>query len=229
MRVLLVEDERYLAEALVHLLKRAGYEADWAEDGEAGLRFARNDVYDIIILDNMLPKLSGIEVLRSLRKEKSTTPILMLSAKSETTDKVEGLEVGADDYLAKPFKTNELIARLRAITRRHEHGTAKDSMQVGDLTISMNNRTIAKEDAIVELTAKEYDIFDMLVQSQGKLVHTEALFRRAWGSTVFVEPTYIYAYISYLRAKLKQLGSYAKIKAVRGVGYKLITENGDVS
>lgn len=220
MRILLVEDEQHLAEAVQHMLKRSGYSVDIASDGERGLQYAKTGVYDAIILDNMLPKLSGVEVLRALRREHHATPILMLSAKSETSDKVEGLEVGADDYLAKPFKTTELIARLRAITRRHSHET-RDEITVGDLIISIRDKSVTCGEARAELTMKEYDLLDMLAATPGKLVPTEALFRRVWGSDLFVEPKYVSVYISYVRAKLKKLGSQVRIKAMRGVGYRL--------
>lgn len=220
MRVLLVEDEQYLAEAVQHLLKRSGYEVDVAADGETGLSYARNDAYDVIILDNMLPKMSGIEILRALRRESYETPVLMLSAKSEVMDKVEGLEVGADDYLAKPFKTDELIARIRAITRRHGH-TKNDQIVIGDLIISTNDKSVSCNATRVELTDKEYQILDMLASYTGKPVHTEALFRRAWGSEIYVEPKYVSVYISYLRSKLKSIGSTAQIKATRHIGYRL--------
>lgn len=228
MRVLLVEDEQYLAEAVQHLLKRSGYEVDLAADGEVGLGYARSDAYDVIVLDNMLPKRSGIEILRTLRREGYETPVLMLSAKSEVMDKVEGLEVGADDYLAKPFKTDELIARIRAITRRHSHAK-NDQIVIGDLTISTNDKSVSCSTTRVELTDKEYQILDMLVSYEGKPVHTEALFRRVWGSETYVEPKYVSVYISYLRSKLKSIGSTAQIKATRHIGYRLTTGDVNVS
>lgn len=223
MRVLLVEDEHYLAEAIQHLLKRSGYAVDVASDGEIGLDLARSDVYGAIILDNMLPKLSGVEVLRTLRREKSIIPILMLSAKSEVDDKVEGLEVGADDYLAKPFKTSELIARLRAIMRRHTHDQTGNGVVIGDFVLSPETRSLHCGDKNINLTAKEYDLLDMLGARVGKIVPTEALFHRTWGADIFVEPRHVSVYMSHLRRKLTDIDSTSKIIAVRGIGYKLIT------
>jgi len=223
MRVLLVEDEQYLAEAIQHLLKRSGYAVDIASDGEMGLNLARSDVYGAIILDNMLPKLSGVKVLRTLRKEQHSTPILMLSAKSEVDDKVEGLEVGADDYLAKPFKTSELIARLRAIVRRHTHDQTGNGVVLGDLVLTPDTRSLHCGDKSVDLTAKEYDLLDMLASRTGKIVSTEVLFHRAWGADLFVEPRHVSVYMSHLRGKLADIGSISKIIAVRGIGYKLMT------
>lgn len=223
MRVLLIEDEHYLAEAIQHLLKRSGYTVDIASDGEMGLHLARSDVYGAIILDNMLPKLSGVKVLRALRKEKNSVPILMLSAKSEVDDKVEGLEVGADDYLAKPFKTGELIARLRAIVRRHTHDQTGNEAVIGDLVLSPETRSLHCDNKNINLTAKEYDLLDMLGSRVGKIISTEALFHRAWGADIFVEPRHVSVYMSHLRRKLTSIGSTSKIIAVRGIGYKLMT------
>lgn len=227
MRVLLVEDEQYLAEAVQHLLRRSGYEVDLAADGEIGLGYARNDVYDVIILDNMLPKMSGIEILRALRREGYETPVLMLSAKSEVIDKVQGLEVGADDYLGKPFKTDELIARIRAITRRHSHAQ-NDHIIIGDLMISIKDKSVSCNAKRTELTDKEYQILEMLASHAGKPLHTEALFRRAWGSEIFVEPKYVSVYISYIRSKLNSIGSTSQIKATRHIGYRLTTGDKNV-
>lgn len=228
MRVLLVEDEQYLADAIQHLLKRSGYKVDLASDGEIGLGYARNDAYDVVILDNMLPKMSGIEILRSLRRDGYETPVLMLSAKSEVIDKVEGLEVGADDYLAKPFKTDELIARIHAITRRHGHAK-NDKKTIGDLIISETDKSLVCLDSKVDLTDKEFSIIDMLANYEGKPVHTEALFRRVWGSELYLEPKYVAVYISYLRTKLKTIGSTVRIKVTRGIGYRLVTGEKHVS
>ena len=221
MRVLLVEDEQYLAEAIEHLLKRSDYKVDIASDGKQGLECARSGVYDALILDNMLPEMSGIEVLRALRKENNATPTLMLSAKSELSDKVEGLEVGADDYLAKPFKTAELIARLRAITRRHSH-KSNDETLVGDVRVSTHDRMLRCGTKSIELTTKEFDLFDILAAANGKLVPTDTLFYRVWGGNLFVDPKYVAVYVSYLRAKLKKLGSKVGIKVVRESGYYLV-------
>ena len=186
MRALLVEDELYLAEAIQHLLRQSGFYVDIAADGEAGLKFARNDVYDVIILDNMLPKLSGIEILRVLRMEHNSTPILILSAKSDTLDKVEGLEVGADDYLAKPFKTKELIARLQAITRRHKH-VKVNTIVYGDITISIDNKTMTSGEGCDDRTNKEYELRKILTSNAGKVAHTATRFRRGGGRGAVVE------------------------------------------
>lgn len=226
MRVLLVEDEQYLADAVAHILKRNKYEVDVASDGELGLAYALKDVYDVIVLDNMLPLLSGVEILRRLREKHNNTPILMLSAKSETTDKVEGLNAGADDYLAKPFKTAELLARLQALMRRHEHDVESSDVRVGDLVISRDTMSVACGDTRTQLTTKEFDVLEYLATSQGKVVSKEALYFRAWGQTTFVEDSYVFAYVSYLRQKLKHIGSEVKITSVRRAGYRLQFDGG---
>ena len=229
MRILLVEDEHYLAEAIGHLLKKRGYGVDIALDGEVGLEYARSNVYGAIILDNMLPKLSGISILQALRREQHTVPILMLSAKSDTVDKVEGLENGADDYLAKPFKTDELMARLHAITRRHMHRN-DEHVTAGDITLNASTLSVACSKRSVALTTKEYDLLDLLAMQSGACVHTETLFHRAWGADAFVEPRYVSVYMSYLRSKLREIGSVGHIKAVRGLGYQFIPgESANVS
>lgn len=224
MRILLVEDEKYLADAIAHILKRDGYAVDVASDGQMGLDYAFNDVYDAIILDNMLPRLAGTEVLRRLRHKGVSTPILMLSAKSETTDKVEGLNAGADDYLAKPFKTAELLARLQALMRRHDHGQASNDILVGDLVISRDTMQISRGKKQLKLTAKEFDVLEYLATNPGKVISKEALYFRAWGQTTFVEGSYVFAYVSYVRGKLKKLKSSVKIESVRRAGYRLVAE-----
>lgn len=226
MRILLVEDEKYLSDAIAHILKRNGYSVDVADDGQTGLDYALEDVYDVIILDNMLPRLAGTEVLRRLRSKQISTPILMLSAKSETVDKVEGLNAGADDYLAKPFKTAELLARLQALMRRHDHSPVSTDIEVGDLVISRETMKMSCGNESVKLTAKEFDVLEHLATSVGKVVSKEALYFRTWGQTTFVEGSYIFAYISYIRNKLKKIKSRVKIESVRRVGYRLVVDGG---
>lgn len=225
MRILLVEDEQYLADAVAHILKREGYLVDIANDGETGLGYALKDVYDIIILDNMLPRLVGTEVLKRLRAKHIATPIIMLSAKSQTIDKVDGLNAGADDYLAKPFKTAELLARLQALLRRHDHGVESTDITVGDLTVSRESMEMSHGDKRINLTAKEFAIIEHLATNVGKVVSKEALYFRAWGQTTFVEGSYVFAYISYIRNKLKKIGSKVTITSVRRAGYQLMTHD----
>lgn len=217
MRILYVEDEQLLAEAVTHLLEKADINVDWAEDGEEGLALAKKPIYDAIVLDIMLPKMSGLEILEIIRKHGVKTPVIMLSALSEVEDKVKGLEIGADDYLAKPFKTKELIARLNALTRRPALRETK-VIKYKDLELDPDNRTVNG----VSLTEKEAEILEMLIKSEGKIVQKDYILAHVWGADMVAEDNYVEVYMSYLRKKLKSLKSTVEIKTVRGLGYKLV-------
>ena len=217
MRILYVEDEKLLADAVTHLLQKAGINVDWAEDGEEGLALAKKPIYDAIVLDIMLPKMSGLEILEIIRKHGVKTPVIMLSALSEVEDKVKGLEIGADDYLAKPFKTKELIARLNALTRRPALRETK-VIKYKDLELDPDNRTVNG----VSLTEKEAEILEMLIKSEGKIVQKDYILAHVWGADMMAEDNYVEVYMSYLRKKLKGLNSSVEIKTIRGLGYKLV-------
>lgn len=217
MRILYVEDEKFLAEAVIHLLKKEKIAVDHAADGEEGLELALKPNYDAIILDIMLPKLSGLEILKIIRERGVKTPVIMLSALNEVEDKINGLEMGADDYLAKPFKTAELIARLNALVRRPPLVDAK-VLNYEDLKFDLTNRTLNG----VELTDKEAGIFEMLIKTPGLAVTKEQILAHVWGSESEFEENYVEVYISYLRKKLKSLESRAEIKTIRNLGYKLV-------
>ncbi|MBQ2638372.1 response regulator transcription factor [Candidatus Saccharibacteria bacterium] len=217
MRILYVEDEQLLADAVTHLLKKSGINVDWAADGEEGLRLAKKPVYDAIVLDIMLPKMSGLEILEVIRKQGIKTPVIMLSALSEVEDKVKGLEIGADDYLAKPFKTNELVARLNALARRPALRDTK-TIKFADLELDPENRTLNN----VSLTEKETEILKMLIDSNQKTVQKDYILAHVWGADMLAEDNYVEVYISYLRKKLKTLNSQVEIKTIRGLGYKLM-------
>ncbi len=217
MRILYVEDEKILADAVTHLLKKANINVDWAEDGEEGLRLAKKPVYDCLVLDIMLPKISGLEILEIIRKQGIKTPVIMLSALSEVEDKIKGLEIGADDYLAKPFKTSELIARLNALARRPALRETK-TIKFADLEFDYTNRTLNDE----SLTEKEAEILKMLIDSGNKTVQKDYILAHVWGADMLAEDNYVEVYMSYLRKKLKQLDSKVEIKTVRSLGYKLV-------
>lgn len=222
-RVLYVEDEKYLAEAVVHLLRKAKIMVDWAEDGARGLDLAVHGEYDCIVLDIMLPEISGREILQTLRMRKIATPVIMLSALAEVDDKVRALDDGADDYLAKPFKTTELIARLKALVRRPPVLT-RDIITFGDLEFDHQNCLLNG----MELTAKEAKILELLMRQPQKILAKERLLAYAWGSSETVSENYVEVYVSHLRNKLKQLDSKVKIVTLRNLGYKLV-ENNNVS
>ncbi|MBQ2695389.1 response regulator transcription factor [Candidatus Saccharibacteria bacterium] len=217
MRILYVEDEKFLAEAVIHLLKKNKIAVDWAEDGEMGLELALKPNYDVIVLDIMLPKMSGLEILSTIRGRGVKTPVIMLSALNEVEDKIKGLEQGADDYLAKPFKTAELIARINALVRRPPL-VEKTEMACGDLVLDLDNRTINGE----SLTDKEAEILKMLMKASGQTVSKTQILAHVWGAEAEFDENYVEVYMSYLRKKLKQLGTGAEIKTVRGLGYRLV-------
>ena len=217
MRILYVEDEKFLAEAVIHMLKKEKINVDWAADGEEGLEMALKPNYDVIVLDIMLPRLSGLEILTTIRNRGVKTPVIMLSALNEVEDKIKGLEYGADDYLAKPFKTAELIARLRALVRRPALNDAK-VLNYEDLELDLTNRTLNG----LELTDKEAGILEMLMRTPGSAVTKEQILAHVWGADAEFEENYVEVYISYLRKKLKALKSRAQIKTIRNLGYKLV-------
>ena len=216
MRILFVEDEKFLAEAVIHLLKKEKIMVDWAADGEEGLSLALKPNYDCIVLDIMLPKMSGLDILKIVRARGIKTPIIMLSALNEVEDKIRGLEDGADDYLAKPFKTAELIARINALTRRPPLVEQKE-ITFEDLTFDPANRTLNN----VSLTDKEAEIFLMLVKSPDAAVTKAQILAHAWGAESELEENYVEVYMSYLRKKMKGLKSKVSIKTIRNLGYKL--------
>lgn len=217
MRVLYVEDEQFLAEAVKHNLNKEDIECDLAFDGEDGLNMALDKIYDIVILDVMLPKLSGIDILRRMRERKIATPVIMLSALSEVEDKVHGLESGADDYLAKPFKTAELVARIKALMRRPAE-IQDETVRYLNLVYDVNEKSLNG----VTLTAKEAGIIHELLKTPGKIVKKDFLLNKVWGGEALGEDNYIEVYISRLRKVLRKIGSRAEINSVRGFGYKIV-------
>ena len=217
MRVLYVEDATLLADAVKHNLEKQGITTDRATDGETGLDQAVKDIYDCIILDIMLPKLSGTEILKRLREKNIQTPVIMLSALSEVETKVGHLDKGADDYLAKPFKTAELIARIKAIVRRPQT-IDLTKLTYGDLTFDKTNVTLNGR----QLTAKEADILTEFIKNPEKLISKEHLLAKVWGEDNICDDNYVETYISRIRKLLKNLHSHTKIVTVRSLGHKLI-------
>lgn len=220
MKVLIIEDEKQLSEALVTILTQKGYAVDAVYDGLAGEDYALSGVYDVIILDIMLPKKNGLEVLRSLRKNKLETPILVLTAKSEIEDKIVGLDYGADDYLTKPFASGELLARIRAIARRQ--GTyLGDELCCGGTILNRDNHEISYQGNSVKLGLKEYQILEFLMQNHKQIIPKERFIEKIWGFDSETEYNAIEVYISFIRKKLTAINSDLQIKATRGIGYSL--------
>lgn len=220
MRILYVEDEKYLAEAVIHMLGKSKIMVDWTDNGNEGLELAMKPTYDCIVLDIMLPGISGLEILQTIRARNVNTPVIMLSALNEVEDKIKGLDYGADDYLAKPFKTAELVARINAVCRRPELKTAT-TLKFGDLTYDQDNRTLNGE----PLTDKEAEIFEMLIGSTDVAVTKNQILARVWGLDSEFDDNYVEVYISYLRKKIAALSKNVKIKTIRSLGYKLVKEN----
>ena len=223
MRVLVIEDEVRLAATLQDLLELNGYTADVCHDGEAGLDNALTAIYDVILLDVMLPRLDGFTVLRRLRAEGNATPVLMLTARSETCDKVTGLDSGADYYLTKPFDPKELLACVRALTRRQPELRESDRLTCGDLRLEQSSFTLYCGERSVRLSRKEYDMLELLMLNQKMVITKEKLLLKVWGYESDAEDNNVEDYISFLRRKLDYLHSGVKIRTIRMVGYCLET------
>lgn len=221
MRLLLVEDEIQLSEALNQILTKNRYVVDAVYNGEDGLDYGLTDIYDVIILDIMLPKLNGLEVLRRLRKESIKTPVILLTAKGEIDDKVKGLDCGADDYLVKPFATDELLARLRALTRRQGEIINDNILNFGDIKLNISTYELEGPCNSIKLSLKEFEIIKFFIQRPKIIVTKDELISKIWGYDSEAEYNNIEVYISFLRKKLGYVDSSTSITTVRGVGYKL--------
>lgn len=221
MNVLLVEDEVSLSEALTHILKKEKYNVDAVYDGESGLNNGLTNRYDIILLDIMLPKMNGYDVLRQLRTEKIATPVLMLTARGQISDKVKGLDMGADDYLAKPFSTSELLARIRALLRRKTEVINENVISYGDLELNLSSYELVCGDKKVKVSLKESDILQYFLSRPNFVVSKDELIIKLWGYDSEAEYNNIEVYVSFLRNKLRFLNSKVAISTVRGAGYKL--------
>ena len=218
MKILLAEDEIDLSNAVTRVLKFNKYDVFQAFDGVEALEFLDSYTFDAIILDVMMPRKSGFEVVKEIRKRGDQTPVLILTALSEIDDKVQGLDCGADDYLTKPFQVKELLARLRAILRRH--GDYKEAYSIGNTTLDHDNFQLIAKDT-TRLTNTEYRLMEYLIRNQNVLLSTEKIMEEVWDFDNECEINVVWAYISNLRKKLEQVGSEYTIKALRGVGYKL--------
>lgn len=221
MKILLVEDEKHLAEGLVHILKKEKYYVDNAYDGETGFEMASSGIYDVIVLDLMLPKMDGIEVLKALRKAGTATPVLILSARREPLDRIKGLDLGADDYLGKPFVTDELLARIRALIRRKTDSINENIVTYGDISLNISSYELSKGDKNVKISLKECEIMKYLISRPKFVVSKDEIIINVWGYDSDAEYNNIEVYISFLRKKLQFIGAETEIITVRGVGYRL--------
>lgn len=221
MRILLVEDELHLAEALTQILKKNNYTVDTVNDGEAGLDNALSNIYDLIILDIMLPKMDGITILKNLRAEGISSSVIMLTAKGEISHKVIGLDSGADDYLSKPFATEELLARIRALSRRKGEVLLDNTLKFGDIELNTATLKLSKGDKEVKLILKESELLDLLISRKNGVTSKEIIIEKLWGFNSEVEHNHVEVYVSFLRKKLLFLNSKVVINTIRGVGYIL--------
>lgn len=226
MKLLLAEDEKRMAQALIEILRQENYEVDYFEDGISALEAAESFMYDIMVLDVMLPGLSGFEIASSVRRKGVWTPILMLTAKGELDDKVKGLDSGADDYLTKPFMTKELLARLRALCRRKTHSN-DGCLSYGDISLETNTLTLSctANGQSVRLSEKEFRILEYLITNQGQILTREQFAVRIWGVESDTEYNNVEVYMTFTRKKLSYVGSKTEIKAVRRIGYELRFNN----
>lgn len=220
MKLLYAEDEQAMSEAVTDILTYHKYIVDAVYNGKDALDYALADNYDGIILDIMMPEMSGIEVLRELRKKGCRTPILLLTAKSQVEDKIEGLDAGADDYLPKPFEMGELLARIRAMLRRREEFTP-DILTCGNLSLNMQSSQLSCGNRSFTLPRLEYRLMEQLMLNQGIYLSSDELMAKVWGYDSDAEIGAVWVYISYLRKRLSALGANAEIKVKRGTGYTL--------
>ncbi len=222
MKILIVEDEKMLADSLKVLLEGKGFEVECVYNGEDGAAYAETGVYDLLILDVMMPKMNGYEVAKKVRAERCGTPILMLTAKSELEDEIEGLDAGADYYLTKPFDSRKLLACINALLRRQ--GPQVNELVVGDTSLNLSNSTLVCGENSVRLSSKEFDVMRYLMSSQGQILPKELILCRVWGFDSNAVENNVEVYVGLLRKKLRHIGSHVRIEAVRRLGYIMEVE-----
>lgn len=229
MRVLLVEDEKRLAAALAQLCRENHYLADVANDGDTGLDLALTNSYDLLILDVMLPARSGLDIVRRVRAEKFDVPILLLTARDTVDDRVLGLDAGADDYLVKPFNNKELLARIRALTRRTGNLAGTELIQFGPFSLDLTERIVRRDGEQLNLTVKEFQLLELLLRNKGKVLSKEIILDRVWGPDAALIGNAVENYVHFLRKKIDVPGSSSYIETVRGVGYVFKVPDGDTT
>ncbi len=218
-RILIIEDEEKMARMLARVLREEGYVAETVGDGRTGLSRALDDTFDLLIVDWMLPERSGVQIVRGLRAAEVETPVLMLTARGQVEDRVEGLDAGADDYLPKPFALPELLARVRALTRRPQGGSVETAIRAGDIMLDPVRHVVRRDDERIDLTAKEFSLLATLMQRPGQVFSRSVLLDTVWGVPGEVSTSVVELYVSYLRKKLDRAGEPSRIRTVRGVGY----------
>lgn len=227
MRILIIEDEYNLADVVSNRLKQENYKVDIETDGEEGLYQALNGTYDLVLLDVMLPSMNGFEILKEIRENDLELKVIMLTAKSELDDKLEGFNFGADDYLTKPFHIEELIARVNTQLRKNNSKKITDSIEVGNISLNLKKSTITcldtKEE--IEIGKKEFELLEYLMKNKNQIISKDQIYTKIWGLDNEIESNNLEAYLSFIRKKLKLIGANIIIKANRGLGYKLEVEN----
>lgn len=223
MRILIIEDEFNLADVIANRLKKEKYAVDVLQDGEEGLDSAITNIYDLIILDVMLPKINGFEILNEIRKQKVKSKVIMLTAKNQLDDKLTGFGNGANDYVTKPFHIEELVARVNAQLRNEEGKIPRDYIEVGDLKLSLktSNLECVETNESIDIVCKEFLLLEYFMQNPEQILSKEKLYEKVWGFENDAESNNLEAYLSFIRKKIKIIGSKIQIKAIRGLGYKL--------
>jgi len=221
MYVLVVEDERRLAQVIRRVLDEEGHTVDLAYDGEEGLAMAMEGSHDVIVLDILLPGMDGVEVCRTLRASRVDTPVLLLTALDDVQDRVRGLDAGADDYLAKPFAFQELLARLRALGRRRVQAREPERFQTADLVLDLNRRRAERAGRVIELSPKEFALLEFLMRNEGRVVSRTQILDHVWGYDYSPDSNLVDVYVTYVRRKVDRSHDRKLIRTVRGVGYAL--------
>lgn len=219
MKILIIEDEILLADSIKALLEKKGFEAEIVCDGKSGAEYAESGVYDLLILDVMMPGMNGYQVARSVRAKRCSTPILMLTARSALEDRIQGLNAGADYYLTKPFDSRELLACINALLRRQ--GAEVDELVFGNTSLDLASGTLVCGEKTVRLSAKEFDVMRFLLQSKERNLSKESILARVWGYDSNAVENHVEVYVGFLRKKLQRIGSNVRIEAIRRLGYHL--------
>ena len=225
MKILIIEDEYSLADAIAETLQKENYTTKIVTNGEDGEDEALTNIYDLILLDVMLPKKDGFEILKNLKAEKINTPIIMITAKSELVDKLKGLENGVEDYITKPFHMRELMARIKIVLKRSSNMEDDNLLEYSDLKLDLSTGKMISNGNEISINGKELELLEILLLNKNQIVNREVLINKIWGYDINAEYNYVEVYVSFLRKKLKLLKSKVKIKAVRGMGYKMEEED----
>ena len=224
MKILVIEDEKILADSIKSMLERKGFQVECVYDGESGKEYAELGIYDLLILDVMMPGMDGYQVAKMVRQKRCNTPILMLTAKTAVEDRIMGLNAGADYYLTKPFDTRELLACINALLRRQ--GKQVDELTYGNVSLDLNTCMLVCGEKSVRLSAREFDVMRFMLQAQERVISKEMILAKVWGYDSNAVENHVEVYVGFLRKKLKSIGANVRIEAIRRLGYHLEVDNG---